>query len=201
MPKYMELMEEAQKKLEMQDLDSATALLEEGAELLKAKVETEPSHWEGYYHLGHLYELMGELEKSVESYRKSIEFAPTNEYRPDLNLAAVMIEMEERLQEEQAMGAFDTCDLTREATHILRRIIPSAEPRDWRPRYNLALAYTKLGEFEKANELVDSFQFEAAEKEVREAMTLLSAHLHGEKQQERVLPTLSSEWDAVKHSI
>jgi tetratricopeptide (TPR) repeat protein len=167
--------------------------LEKSEEAAKQAIQVEPDHWEGYYHLGNLYETVRLYDKAVEEYRKAIELAPQDEYRPELNLAAVLIEMDDDARNEDAMGMFDKYELTQEAIQILKRIAPQTEPKDLRPHYNLALAYGKLGEKGAAKELLDLIlSNEPKESELYAAAEALKINLFSTSEQIKQSQALSS---------
>jgi tetratricopeptide (TPR) repeat protein len=112
-------------------------------ELLKRN----PNHWEAWFHLGNMFEAIPDEAKAEEAYRKAIELEPDN-WKPLANLAALFIQSDSRAKNSEAVP-------------LLEQAAMLAPKGEWRVKYNLALAYTKLGRRERALEL--------ARKIVREA--------------------------------
>jgi tetratricopeptide (TPR) repeat protein len=106
-----------------------------------------PSNWEGWYHLGNLFEAVPLEQEAEEAYRKAVELAPDN-WKPLTNLAGLLIQLKSR-------------DKNAEAVPLLEKALELAPQGEWRPHYNLALAYTRLGQRTQALELARKIQREA----------------------------------------
>lgn len=155
-------------------------------------IELAPANWRGHYQLGNLYGAYGMFTQSMDAYRSAIECAPEEEYRPDLNLAAVMIEFDSETDHEDGMGMFEKHELTKEAIAILEQMAPFTKPHDWRPAYNLALAYGKLGELTLAKEQLDDLlASQTTQQDVLDAAQALYDNLFGACQEHK-LQALSS---------
>jgi cytochrome c-type biogenesis protein CcmH/NrfG len=98
-----------------------------------------PKNWEAWFHLGNLFEAVPLEKESEEAYRKAVELSPGN-WKPLTNLAGLLIQMTSR--EKNA-----------EAVSLLEKALPLAPKGNQVVSYNLALAYTKLGNRERALEL------------------------------------------------
>jgi tetratricopeptide (TPR) repeat protein len=112
-------------------------------ELLKRN----PNHWEAWFHLGNMFEAIPDEAKAEEAYRKAIELEPDN-WKPLANLAALFIQMDSRAKNSEAVP-------------LLEQAAMLAPKGEWRVKYNLALAYTKLGRRERALELARKITREA----------------------------------------
>ncbi|MCL2012107.1 MAG: tetratricopeptide repeat protein [Cystobacterineae bacterium] len=129
-----------------------------------------PKSWEAWYHLGNLYDVVPGREKEAEeAYRNSINLAPDN-WKPLTNLAGMLIQL--NAKEKNA-----------EAVTLLEKAIPLAPKGEWRAHYNLALAHTKLGDRNKALEIVRALQKEAPKNDpiFAEARKLESNLLEAQK--------------------
>ena len=112
-------------------------------ELLKRN----PNNWEAWYHLGNLYEAVPVEKEAEEAYRKAVALAPGN-WKPLTNLAGLLIQMKSK-------------DKNAEAVPLLEKALALVPQGEWRVHYNLALAYTRLGQRERALELARRIQREA----------------------------------------
>jgi len=111
-------------------------------------LQKNPKNWEAWFHLGNLYEVIpARVQEAEEAYRHSIKLAPDN-WKPLTNLAGMLIQLDAKKKNAEAVT-------------LLKKAIPLAPEGEWRAHYNLALAYTKLGDSDKALELARAIQKEA----------------------------------------
>jgi tetratricopeptide (TPR) repeat protein len=122
--------------------------LERSEEAGKQAIACAPDGWEGYYHLGNLYEATKLFDLAEEHYRLAVSRAPSEEFRPMANLAAVLMQVDDK-------------EKNKEAVSLLEEVLPLVPPGDYRFHFNLALAHGKLGARNVAKRLI---------KEIREAL-------------------------------
>jgi tetratricopeptide (TPR) repeat protein len=105
----------------------------------KEAIQRDPKCWEAYFHLGNLYEAVPKDAEAEAAYRQAMALAP-QEWKPPANLGALLVQSPDRQKHQ-------------EAVKLLEQAASLAPKGELRPRYNLALAYTRLGKHDKALEL------------------------------------------------
>ncbi len=159
--------------------------LEKSEQAARRVIGIDPNEWQGYYHLGNLFETVGAYEKAEAEYRKAIKHAPADEYRPLGNLGAVLLEMDDDTKHHESIDVF-------------KKVIEKVPASDWRFHYNLALAYAKIGEKSKVRALIKEIRKGAHPMdEVLDAVNALEENVFSTQDEIRMNQALSSMmWDA-----
>ncbi|MEW5740116.1 MAG: tetratricopeptide repeat protein [Myxococcota bacterium] len=105
----------------------------------KEALKRNPKSWEAHFHLGNLYEAVPKDAEAEAAYRQAMVLAP-KEWKPLANLGALLVQSTVKEKHQ-------------EAVKLLEKASTLAPKDELRPRYNLALAYTRLGKHDKALEL------------------------------------------------
>ncbi|MCC6338115.1 MAG: tetratricopeptide repeat protein [Myxococcales bacterium] len=112
----------------------------EGSErAAKEALKRNPKSWEAHFHLGNLYEAVPDDAKAEAAYRQAMVLAP-KEWKPLANLGALLVQSTVKEKHQ-------------EAVKLLEKAATLAPKAELRPRYNLALAYARLGKHDRALEL------------------------------------------------
>lgn len=113
----------------------------------KTLLQKDPKNWEAWFHLGNLYEAVPAEKEAEDAYRKAASFSKDN-WKVQMNLGALLVQSESKPKNTEAVS-------------ILEKTLPLAPKGEWRPTYNLALAFVRVGKQDKALELAKKIQKEA----------------------------------------
>lgn len=106
-----------------------------------------PENWEAWFLLGNLYDALLREREAEEAWRKAIELSPGN-WKPVMNLATLFVQSTSARRHAEAVP-------------LLEKAVSLAPKGEWRVHYNLALAFTRLGQKERGLELARRIQTEA----------------------------------------
>ena len=123
---------------------------------LEKAVQLNLDHKEAYYHIGNAYEELREFDKAAEAYERYLNFKPEKVWEGNLRLGLCLIELK---QFEKAISALQ------EAL--------KGNPQDMKINYNLAKAFEKSGQYEKAEEVYIFIAQLAPENAVKLYRTIL----------------------------
>ncbi|MCB9643763.1 MAG: tetratricopeptide repeat protein [Myxococcales bacterium] len=134
----------AQAWLNLANLYILTQDLEKSEAAAKQVLTFEPNNWQAHYNLGNLYEVLNQLDKAEAELRKAADLAP-NDVRPWCNLGLVLLRQDEPIK-------------TKEAISILEKAVERAPADEFRPAYNLALAYVKDNRTPRARDILKDLE-------------------------------------------
>jgi tetratricopeptide (TPR) repeat protein len=113
----------------------------------KALLKRNPKSWQAWFHLGNLYEAVPKDADAEAAYKKAIALAP-DEWKPLANLGALLVQGTDKRKHAEAVT-------------LLEKSAALAPKGELRPRYNLALAFARLGKTDKALELARAVKKDA----------------------------------------
>jgi Flp pilus assembly protein TadD len=113
----------------------------------KTLLEKDPKNWEAWFHLGNLYEAVPAEKEAEDAYRKAAALSKDN-WKVLMNLGALLVQSESKGKNAEAVS-------------LLEKTLPLAPKGEWRPAYNLALAWVRVGRRAEALELAQKIQKEA----------------------------------------
>lgn len=112
-----------------------TRSVKEAADALERAIELKPDYEEAFYYLGNSYEELKDFAKAAEAYEKFISLNPENPWTGYLRLGLSRMQLEEY---DKAVTALQRAS--------------EEKPEDIKINYNLAQAYQKAGQYDKAEE-------------------------------------------------
>lgn len=165
-----------------------TQELEKSEEAAKKVLELNPNIWQAHYHLGNLYEAVNLLEQAETSLRTAADLAP-NDVEPWANLGLVLLRSDDPKDIDQAI-------------EVLEKATQLAPPGEFRPHYNLALAYIKADRKPKARDFIKEVgkQIPGDNDFYDEFKTLMDTLFSGEDELKMNLAIASMMRDAKKLS-